>query len=157
MQVVLATSPFANQQTQQRLMVIWPKRAIKVLANSRVSGCFEGIAIRQDDVLSIVSRTMGQSSHPECASCSMARSVVGNGGRRDFHVHAGKRRKTSLEESVSPTTLWSENFPNMEKTTSMRLWKKRAGQLKHSCRRILLGQRLPSKRKTQSALRRQAT
>ena len=98
-----------------------------MLANSKVSCCFEGIAIRQDDILSIVSQTKGQSLHPECASCSIARSVVGNGGRRDFHVHAGKRRKTSLEESVSPTTLWSENFPNMEKTTSMRLWKGEPG------------------------------
>lgn len=80
-----------------------------------------------------------QSSSPECAYCSIARNVVGKGGRRDFHVHVGKRRKTSLEESNSPTTLWSENFPNMEKTTSMRLLKRRVGQLKHSCRHILLG------------------
>jgi hypothetical protein len=79
-----------------------------------------------------------QSSSPECAYCSIARNLVGKVGRRDFYVHAGKRRKKSLE-SVSPTTLWSENFPNMEKTASMRLWKRRVGQLEHSCCHTLLG------------------
>jgi hypothetical protein len=102
--------------------------------------------LRQDLALLLPSHGFQDSCNPETAELKSGVRLLlhcqkrgGEGGRRDFHVHAGKRRKTSLEESNSPTTLWSENFPNMEKTTSMRLWKRRVGQLKHSCRHILLG------------------